>query len=430
MRTKERASAGEDKDNVSLQKLLAKAGTFAASVDCPDGAACVVRFLEDMSGCDGQDDTVCVSTIHAAKGREWNVVFVVQCNESVLPLTRHASSDVASALEEERRLFYVAMTRARDRLFLSCTVGMGKAGVPSEPSRFLVECGVLDSNGEGGGHPPSPRKEDRSGATLAPENLGETKVVPERTLLERIRARSDMLAVPPVQMRPTRPTLPVHLPTDEQQGFSMSAAPDHQCRTPDVQAPLPVTADGASVPHMGTAEREVPDYPAAIQLQTSRQPQLQKGVLPSVDDVPVVFRTLPHIPGLPGLDLQECGREDGRESKRCKVDGVTSPSEVQDAPSDGASVNAPLVRTWTAHGEPPVHTAERQNQLEQHAQFEQDIGSVHDVPIVSFPASPPLLIIQHDGDSVHVEPESWISRAREAEEDLCLRLFFGGVSTR
>lgn len=78
-------------------------------------------------------DAVTLSAIHAAKGLEWGRVFVVGVTEGVLPI-RFAETE--AQIEEERRLFYVATTRARDRLYLS-TAGQGRRG----PSRFLAELG-------------------------------------------------------------------------------------------------------------------------------------------------------------------------------------------------------------------------------------------------------------------------------------------------
>jgi DNA helicase-2/ATP-dependent DNA helicase PcrA len=83
-------------------------------------------------------DAVTFITIHGSKGLEWPVVFVIGLNEGILP---HARSDDH---EEERRLLYVAVTRARDELHLSCVdraVVGGKVRQLS-PSPFLIEAGV------------------------------------------------------------------------------------------------------------------------------------------------------------------------------------------------------------------------------------------------------------------------------------------------
>jgi DNA helicase-2/ATP-dependent DNA helicase PcrA len=77
----------------------------------------------------GQRDAVTLSTIHQAKGLEWSLVCVPQCNQGTLPFL---ADKVADNLEEERRLFYVALTRAKQDLHLY-TLG-------NEPiSQFLAE---------------------------------------------------------------------------------------------------------------------------------------------------------------------------------------------------------------------------------------------------------------------------------------------------
>ena len=93
-------------------------------------------------------DAVTLSTLHGSKGLEFDVVFLIGCEEGYLPHARTLdtrATDDASAgaadIEEERRLFYVGVTRARERLFLSrarSRVLRGKA-VPRTPSRFLMD---------------------------------------------------------------------------------------------------------------------------------------------------------------------------------------------------------------------------------------------------------------------------------------------------
>src|SRR5262249_34651662 len=62
------------------------------------------------------EEYVVLSTIHSAKGCEWDVVYLIHAADGVLPSDM---SDCESDLEEERRLLYVAMTRARDRLYIT-----------------------------------------------------------------------------------------------------------------------------------------------------------------------------------------------------------------------------------------------------------------------------------------------------------------------
>lgn len=79
-------------------------------------------------------DGVKLMTIHAAKGMEFPVVFLCGLSEGIFPGRR---ADTREKLEEERRLAYVAFTRARDRLFLSDAAGNHYDGTSKCPSRFL-----------------------------------------------------------------------------------------------------------------------------------------------------------------------------------------------------------------------------------------------------------------------------------------------------
>ncbi|XP_062163187.1 ATP-dependent DNA helicase SRS2-like protein At4g25120 [Alnus glutinosa] len=87
------------------------------------------------------ENSVTLTTIHQSKGLEWDVVFIVKANESEIPLL-HEFNGVAkengTSIEEERRLLYVAMTRARKRLFI-LYVMMDSNWQMLQPSRFLKE---------------------------------------------------------------------------------------------------------------------------------------------------------------------------------------------------------------------------------------------------------------------------------------------------
>jgi len=94
---------------------------------------------EDTNG-----DKVILSTIHQAKGLEWSVVLIIWCADGMLPLARSLKDP--NGEEEERRLFYVATTRAKDQLYLcypltSYTRGMGNT--MQIPSRFIRELSPL-----------------------------------------------------------------------------------------------------------------------------------------------------------------------------------------------------------------------------------------------------------------------------------------------
>src|SRR5207237_5694215 len=75
-------------------------------------------LFSDEDWWDPRADRVSLLTLHASKGLEFAVVFIVGCEDGLLPL-RFGSDDPGAQLDEERRLFFVAMTRARERLFLS-----------------------------------------------------------------------------------------------------------------------------------------------------------------------------------------------------------------------------------------------------------------------------------------------------------------------
>jgi DNA helicase-2/ATP-dependent DNA helicase PcrA len=96
-------------------------------------------LVADQDSYEGDADAVTLITLHAAKGLEFPVVFIAGLEEGLFPHSR--ALDDEKELEEERRLAYVGITRAKRRLFLShawrrSTWGMGQASVPS---RFLLE---------------------------------------------------------------------------------------------------------------------------------------------------------------------------------------------------------------------------------------------------------------------------------------------------
>ena len=115
------------------------------------GREWLASFLRTLTldlAAEGEDpaDVVTLSTLHGSKGLEFDVVFLIGCEEGYLPHARTIDprqTDPADAadLEEERRLFYVGITRARERLFLSRAAARTLRGqrVPRTPSRFLLE---------------------------------------------------------------------------------------------------------------------------------------------------------------------------------------------------------------------------------------------------------------------------------------------------
>ncbi|HEY1581535.1 MAG TPA: UvrD-helicase domain-containing protein [Chthoniobacterales bacterium] len=88
----------------------------------------------------GETEAVNLSSVHQAKGLEFHTVFVIWLTDGMFPSTR--SLDTREAIEEERRLFYVAITRARDELYLThphMRLNAGYGDMFQRPSRFLKE---------------------------------------------------------------------------------------------------------------------------------------------------------------------------------------------------------------------------------------------------------------------------------------------------
>ncbi len=98
-----------------------------------------VALATDMDKDTGDDDRVALMTIHLAKGLEFPYVYIVGMEEDLFPSAM--SMNTRSELEEERRLFYVALTRAEKQAFLTYTQNRYRWGklIDAEPSRFLEE---------------------------------------------------------------------------------------------------------------------------------------------------------------------------------------------------------------------------------------------------------------------------------------------------
>lgn len=97
--------------------------------------------LQAGEGDDSHRDAVKLMTIHASKGLEFPVVFVMGFTEGIFPSAKTIEERKQAGLEEERRLCYVALTRAREQLFLLDSEGFSENGVKKLPSRFLREIG-------------------------------------------------------------------------------------------------------------------------------------------------------------------------------------------------------------------------------------------------------------------------------------------------
>lgn len=102
-----------------------------------------ITLMRDIDSMNEDDEFASVITVHAAKGLEFKVVFIIGLNDGLFPLSRAINSNNSNDLEEERRLMYVAITRARERLYLTRSRTRfsfeKKCLEYTIPSRFLTE---------------------------------------------------------------------------------------------------------------------------------------------------------------------------------------------------------------------------------------------------------------------------------------------------
>ena len=112
-----------------------------------------ITLITDADNDNGNEDTVKLMTVHAAKGLEFACVFLVGLEESLFP--SGMSVNTREELEEERRLFYVAVTRAKKHLWLTYANTRYRYGqlVQNDPSRFIDEMpeDQIDKTSSGGG---------------------------------------------------------------------------------------------------------------------------------------------------------------------------------------------------------------------------------------------------------------------------------------
>jgi len=165
----------------------------------------LTAFLEEIALVSDQDelaeeaDRVTLLTLHTAKGLEFPVVFIVGLEENILPHSR--SMEDPDQMEEERRLMYVGVTRAKDRLYLLRAFRRmiwGRSEV-FEPSRFLKDVKIAINGGRGAGEREGRGAEER-GSRGAPEQPWSDIVRPRG---ERTRSTGATAWSPGTYARPT-----------------------------------------------------------------------------------------------------------------------------------------------------------------------------------------------------------------------------------
>lgn len=147
--------ANSSKDELALgrienvRELVVVAKEFEETADEPDLDSFLTRIslVSDLDAVKNSEDAVTLMTLHGAKGLEFSVVFLMGLEEGLFPHMRSLESE--PAIEEERRLMYVGVTRAEDMLYLTLArkrmmIGRGPQGSGfstafSKPSRFLKE---------------------------------------------------------------------------------------------------------------------------------------------------------------------------------------------------------------------------------------------------------------------------------------------------
>jgi DNA helicase-2/ATP-dependent DNA helicase PcrA len=125
-------------DNVAELKRAVENAGQDADASLEDFLARTALFTNLDSDSEERRETVKLMTVHTAKGMEFPYVFICGLSEGVFPSRRIRTPE---EMDEERRLAYVAMTRAMERLYLSDSEGAGNDGIFKYPSRFIFEAG-------------------------------------------------------------------------------------------------------------------------------------------------------------------------------------------------------------------------------------------------------------------------------------------------
>ncbi len=168
-----------------------------------------ITLLTDADQKDENADTVKLMTIHAAKGLEFSCVFAVGLEEMLFP--NAMSINTREELEEERRLFYVVITRAKQKLWISYANTRYKFGqvVQNDPSRFINELPEdhLDRSYAGGGF----RNQSSSSASERMRGWGQTNTIQQKSFFDQPKKTSERPGYMPPPSSVTKPV--IHQPS-------------------------------------------------------------------------------------------------------------------------------------------------------------------------------------------------------------------------
>lgn len=168
-----------------------------------------ITLLTDADQKDENADTVKLMTIHAAKGLEFSCVFAVGLEEMLFP--NAMSINTREELEEERRLFYVVITRAKQKLWISYANTRYKFGqvVQNDPSRFINELPEdhLDKSYAGGGF----RNQSSTSASERMRGWGTTNTIQQKSFFDQPKKSTERPGYMPPPSSVTKPI--IHQPS-------------------------------------------------------------------------------------------------------------------------------------------------------------------------------------------------------------------------
>ncbi|MFM8586926.1 MAG: ATP-dependent helicase [Bacteroidota bacterium] len=168
-----------------------------------------ITLLTDADNMDEHADTVKLMTIHAAKGLEFSCVFAVGLEEMLFP--NAMSINTREELEEERRLFYVVITRAKQKLWISYANTRYKFGqvVQNDPSRFINELPEdhLDRSYAGGGF----RNQSSATASERMKGWGQTTTIQQKSFFDQPKKTNERPGYMPPPSSVTKPV--IHQPS-------------------------------------------------------------------------------------------------------------------------------------------------------------------------------------------------------------------------